>query len=313
MRILYFGTSSFAIPALAALVDSPHAVVGIVTQPDRPAGRGGKLTSPPVQTWAGAHGLATLQPESCRAPEFLDAVRALAPDLLVVAAYGQFLPQALLDAEPKGAVNLHGSLLPKYRGAAPIQQAIWDGEAETGVCLMWMVKQMDAGDVIACARTPIEDADDAGTLSARLAEMAAALLTTWLPALEAGTAPRLPQDPALVTFAPSIPKEARGVNWGQPAIAIWRHIRALSPAPTAVAMFRGQPIKLLHAGIASKFVEQEGGTPGCIVELTDRPGLYVATGDGALELLEVQPAGKRPMSAADFRRGYRVTPGEQFA
>lgn len=307
MRILYFGTSPFAIPALRALLDHGYPVVGVVTQPDRPAGRGGQLTPPPIKPVAEAAGLPVLQPESCRAPEFLETARALAPTLSVVAAYGQFLPDPLRTLPPLGTVNLHGSLLPTYRGAAPIQRAIWNGESTAGVCLMWMVREMDAGDVIACADTPIADDDTGGTLTARLAELTAELLLTWLPAIDSGTAPHLPQDPAGVTFAPIIRKEERAVDWTQPAVAIWRQIRALAPTPTAVTTFRGQPVKLL---MAHPLDGNADAAPGTILAI--RHGLHVVTGDGVLEITHVQPAGKRPMSGEEFRRGSRPAPGERF-
>ncbi|HEX2952224.1 MAG TPA: methionyl-tRNA formyltransferase [Armatimonadota bacterium] len=313
MKILYFGTSIFAQPPLRALVEHEYTVVGVVTQPDRPAGRGGKLTAPPVKELALQYELPIFQPESCRANDFLDTVRSLSPDLIIVAAYGQFLPDKLLQISPLGAVNLHGSLLPKYRGAAPIQRAIWNGEAHSGVCLMWMVREMDAGDVIACAEEPILDTDNAATLSERLANRAADLLLEWLPALKANQAPRQPQNPTLVTFAPIIKKEERSIDWTKSAVEIWRQIRALAPAPAAVTTFRGQQVKVLEARPVSQFTELKEGEPGAIVELNPKSGLIVATGEGNLQLLSLQPAGKRPMSGADFLRGYRVNAGERFA
>lgn len=310
MRILYFGTSAFAIPALTALLDGGYPVVGVVTQPDRPAGRGGQLTPPPVKPVAQAAGFTVLQPESCRAPEFIEEVRALAPDLSVVSAYGQFLPDALRALPLLGTVNLHGSLLPKYRGAAPIQRALWQGETETGVCLMWMAREMDAGDVIACAPTPILPEDTGGTLTERLASRAAELLLAWLPAIEAGTAPRLPQDPAAVTFAPILRKEERVLDWAQSADALWRQIRALAPAPAAVTLFRGQPVKVLAARVIP---EQSDAAPGMLLANDARWGLRVATGTGIIEVLTLQPAGKRPMSGNEFLRGMRPTAEERFA
>jgi len=309
VRILYFGTSLFAVPALQALIDHGHTVVSVVTQPDRPAGRGGKLTPPPVKALATALGLPVLQPESCRAPEFLETVCALTPDLTVVAAYGQFLPDALLALPRHASVNLHGSLLPRYRGAAPIQRAIMAGEAETGVCLMWMVRQMDAGDVIACAATPITAEDTGGTVTQRLSVMAADLLLAWLPAIAAGNVPRAPQDPTCVTFAPAIAKEEREIIWSQTTLESWRRIRALAPAPAAVTTFRAQPVKILAARPVSTAV---AGKPGEIVEISTQVGPVVATPDGALLLLSLHPAGKRAMRGDEFVRGYRVVSGEFF-
>jgi len=312
VRILFFGTSTFALPILRALVGHHETIVGVVTQPDRPAGRGGRLTPPPVKEPAVALGLPVLQPESCRAPEFLAAVRTLASDLGVTAAYGQFLPDALLALPRFGSVNLHGSLLPKYRGAAPIQHAIMAGDEHTGVCLMWMAREMDAGDLIACAETPIFPEDNAGTLTERLAALAAELLIAWLPAIERGEAPHIPQDPSRVTFAPAIRKEEREIVWSQPAEVTWRQIRALAPAPGTVTSFRGQPLKILAAQVAQTIPSGRGGEPGEIVEIFSTVGPVIATGDGFLLLLALHPAGKRPISAADFIRGYRIILGERF-
>lgn len=313
MKILYFGTSIFAQPALLALLTQGHDVVGVVTQPDRPAGRGGRLTFPPMKVFALAHDLPVLQPESCRAPAFLDAVRLLAPDLNVVAAYGQFLPDALLTLPRCGSVNLHGSLLPKYRGAAPIQRAVWAGETESGVCLMWMAREMDAGDVIACTQENILPEDTAGSLSARLAERAAVLLLQWLPAIERGEAPHHPQDPTAVTFAPAISKAERRIDWSQSAVAIANQIRALAPAPAAVTEFRGQTMKIIEARPVASPTDEKRGEPGEVVEIDSRTGFVVATGAGALAIRTLQPAGKRLMSGADFLRGYRIARGECFS
>ena len=311
MRILYFGSSTFAIPPLRALLACGHDIAAVVTQPDRPAGRGARLTPPPVKEAAERLGLLVLQPESCRAPEFLTTARALAPALTVVAAYGQFLPEALLTLPGLGSVNLHPSLLPRYRGAAPIQRAIMAGETHTGVCLLWMAREMDAGDVIAGIETPIAAADTGGSVSERLSELAAALLLSWLPAIADGTAPRLPQDAARATFAPALRKEERAIDWSRPAETIWRTVRALAPAPGAVAVFRGQPLKILAASPIA--TPAPAGIPGDVVEINPHVGPRVATGDGWLDLLALHPAGKRPISGADFLRGYRVAVGERFA
>jgi len=312
VRIFFFGTSSFALPVLQALVDHHQVIVGVVTQPDRPAGRGGRLTSPPVKELAVRLGLPVLQPESCRAPEFLAAARGLAPDLNVVVAYGQFLPDALLSLPRCGSVNLHGSLLPKYRGAAPIQRAIMAGEERTGVCLMWMAREMDAGDLIDCAETPILPEDNAGALAARLAGLAAELLIAWLSALERGEAPHIPQDPSRATFAPAIRKEEREIDWSLPADVIERRIRALAPAQAAVTTFHGQPVKIIAARVQEIISTGLAGEPGEVVEIIAKDGPVVSTGSGSLLLSEVHPAGKRPMPAADFIRGYHVITGERF-
>jgi len=310
--MLFFGTSTFALPVLRALFSLRENIVGVVTQPDRPAGRGGRLTPPPVKELAVELGLPVLQPESCRAPEFLQAARELAPDLNVVVAYGQFLPDALLSLPRFGSVNLHGSLLPKYRGAAPIQRAIMAGEERTGVCLMWMAREMDAGDLIDCSATPILPEDNAAVLSARLSALAAELLIAWLPALERGEAPHVPQDPSRATFAPAIRKEEREIDWSLSAEVIERRIRALAPEQAAVTTFRGQPLKILAARVHEIIYTGHAGEPGEIVEIILNDGPIVAVGSGLLLLLALHPAGKRPMSAADFMRGYHVAAGERF-
>lgn len=310
MRIAFFGTSVFAVPSLRALVARGYAVPVVVTQPDRPAGRGGKLTPSPVKLLAESLQLPVLQPESCRTPEFLAEMRDYAPALHVVAAYGQFLPDSLRLLPPRGSVNLHGSLLPRYRGAAPIQRAIWQGETETGVCLMWMTRAMDAGDIIDCATVPIQPDDTAGSLTETLAEQAAALLLRWLPSLEDGSAPHHPQAPEAVTFAPMIRKEEREIDWRQPAHVIARQVRALYPNPTAVTTFRGAPVKI-HATDALR-APVHAGAPGDILPTEGRQELVLATGDGALRICTLQPAGKRAISGAEFLRGYHVQPGERM-
>jgi len=297
---------------LQALVAHGEKVVGVVTQPDRPAGRGNRLTAPPVKELALSLGLPVLQPESCRTADFLDMARSCDPDLIVVAAYGQFLPDLLLAVPRYGSVNLHPSLLPKYRGAAPIQRAIWAGETQTGICLMWMARAMDAGDVIARIVETISDDDTTGTLTARLAERSAELLLAWLPALASEQAPREPQDATAATFAPPIGKEERVIDWQQPAKAIVCQVRALSPTPGAVTTFREQPMKILALEHAEQIFFEKEGIPGSISEIKTKSELLVMTGAGALRILTLQPAGKRPMTGAEFLRGYPVTAGERL-
>jgi len=317
VRILFFGTSTFAIPTLQTLVTHDYEVVAVVTQPDKPAGRGNLLTPPPVKPVAESLGLPILQPVSCRTPEFLDIARTYSPDLSVVVAYGQFLPDPLRTFPTLGTVNLHGSLLPKYRGAAPIQRAIWNGEELTGVSLMWMTREMDAGDVISDVEVPILPVDTYGTLSHTLAERAAELLMTWLLAIASGSAPRTPQRIEDVTFAPIIKKEERNIDWTSSAVEVWRQVRALFPTPIATTTFRNLPVKILDvvpAEIADpNYVIDTAGRAGEVVENNPKVGLFIGTGSGVLQILSLQPSGKRPMTGADFLRGYRVTQGERFA
>ena len=309
MRIAYFGTSVFAIPALRALAVHGYTLPVVVTQPDRPAGRGARLTPSPVKLAAEELHLPVLQPESCRTPDFLEVLRGYTPDLTVVAAYGQFLPDALRTLPHLGTVNLHGSLLPRYRGGAPIQRAIWQGETVTGVCLMWMAREMDAGDIIGCVEVPILPDDTAGSLTTTLAVQAADLLLHWLPAIADGTAPHLAQPPDAVTFAPVIRKEEREIDWQQPARHIARQIRALLPTPTAITHFRGDVVKVLAADALPR---THNGEPGEILNANPKEGLLVATGDGALLIRTLQPAGKRAMSSSEFLRGTPIHPRERM-
>ncbi|MEI7832366.1 MAG: methionyl-tRNA formyltransferase [bacterium] len=309
-RILFFGTSTFALPALQQLHDAGYSVVGVVTQPDRPSGRGGKVTPTPVKLLAESLCIPVFQPESCREPAFIDSVRTLEPDLSVVVAYGQFLPDILRLLPHLGTVNLHGSLLPAYRGAAPVQRAVWAGEERTGVTLMWMAKAMDAGDIIATVSTDILPTETGGELYERLAALGAPLLLERLPAILAGTAPHIVQDAAAVTFAPMIKKEERLLDWRNSAIAIMNQVRALAPAPAAYTTIRGIMVKILAVDVENFCTI--AGTPGEIVEFEGNKGIYVATGAGIIRLAIVHPAGKRPMSGADFNRGNHLSIGECF-
>ncbi len=309
-RILFFGTSTFALPALQQLHDAGYTVVGVVTQPDRPSGRGGKVTSSPVKMLATTLGIPVFQPESCREAEFIASMQTLAPDLSVVVAYGQFLPDTLRLLPRLGTVNLHGSLLPAYRGAAPVQRAVWAGDLCTGVTLMWMARAMDAGDIIATVFTDILPTETGGELYERLAALGSPLLLHWLPAIFAGTAPHLVQDAAAATLAPMIKKEERLLDWRISSIAIMNQVRALAPAPAAYTNIRGIMVKILAVEVADFF--EIAGEPGFIVEISNSGGLCVATGDGIIRLLLVHPAGKRPMSGADFARGNHLSIGECF-
>ena len=295
-------------PSLRALLAHGYVVPVVITQPDRPAGRGGKLTPTPMKLLAGELHLPVLQPASCRTPDFLEELRGYAPTLNVVAAYGQFLPDCLRLLPRAGSVNLHASLLPKYRGAAPIQRAIWQGETMTGVCLMWMERAMDAGELIDCVEVPIRSDNTAGSLTETLADQAATLLLRWLPQIDNGTAPHIPQDAEAVTFAPLIRKEERTIDWRQPAITIARQVRALFPNPTAVTTFRGAPVKILAADPLPE--PAHAGTPGEIIPAGTSNDLQLAAGAGVLAVRTLQPAGKRAMSGAEFLRGYHVKSGE---
>jgi methionyl-tRNA formyltransferase len=311
MRIVYFGTSSFAIPPLQALSKAGYDIV-VVTQPDRPAGRGNKLTAPPVKIAAEELLLPVIQPENCRDTDFISQIENLQPDFLVVAAYGQFLNQRLLDSAKYGPVNLHGSILPAMRGAAPIQRAIWQGLTETGVSLMWMVKAMDAGDVIAVGKSEISQDDDSGTLTEKLSHIAADLIVEWLPKIAAGNAPRTPQEERMVTFSPSIKKEERAIDWTKSAEEIALQVRALMPVPVAVTNFRDFPVKILRTRQISGNISSNAVANGQIIINDEKDGMIVLTGNGKLQIIELQPAGKKPMSGADFVRGYHPTSDDKF-
>jgi methionyl-tRNA formyltransferase len=302
-RIVFMGTPAFACPSLAALLDGPDRVVGVVCQPDRPRGRGLALAAPPVKTLALSHGLPVLQPTKVRTPEFLDELRALAPDLIVVAAYGRILPRTILDLPAHGCINVHASILPRHRGAAPIQHAILAGDAETGITIMAMAEEMDAGDVLLVRRTAIESTDTGGTLGERLADVGAAALVDAITGLKDGSVHAVAQPADGVTFAPRIEREHTRLDWSRPARELERIVRAFAPEPSAYTTHAGATLKVFASEVRSA-----AGAPGTVLESSSR-GLVVATGDQALALLEVQPEGKRRMPIAAFLAGRRVAPG----
>lgn len=294
------GTPAFALPTLEALVRHHH-VVGVVTQPDREAGRGRVLTPPPVKTAAHAYGLPLIQPKTLRDPAAIAQIRAWAPDVIVVAAFGQLLRPDVLNIPPYGCLNVHASLLPKYRGAAPIAAAILAGEAVTGVTIMRIDPGLDSGPIIAQRAEPIRPDDTTGTLGERLARLGAELLIEVLPGWLAGTIQAVPQDESAATFAPRIRKEDGRLDWTRPAVELERQVRAFSPWPGTFTTLAGE---VLHIRAAALAEAAASAAPGQVVGL---PGgrIGVVTGAGVLELKEVQPAGKRVMSAADFARGRR--------
>lgn len=307
MRLIFLGTPEFAIPSLRKLVEE-HKVLAVVTQPDRPAGRGQKLTPPPVKVVAQELGLPVLQPLTAKEKAFLSQVEELHPEIIVAAAYGQFLPQALLMLPPRGSINLHPSLLPKYRGAAPIPWAIIQGEAVTGVTVMLVSKGMDAGPILLQREEPILPDDTAGTLTARLASLGALVLAEALQLIEEGKLQPIPQDEHLASYAPKLKAEDGLIPWGWEARRLHNLIRGLSPQPAAYTFFKGKRLKVLQSALAA---EEGGGAPGIILKV-EKEGLLVQAGKGALRLLQVQPEGKRIMTAAEFARGARLKPGDAF-
>lgn len=297
-------------PALERLHHEGYPLLAVVSQPPKPAGRGMRVHKTPVHERAETLNLPVLTPQRARVPEFIEQVRALAPDLIVLASYGKILPQSLLEIAPLGNWNLHASLLPKYRGASPIQYAILNGEAETGVTLMEMVREMDAGDIYLQAVEPILPDDDYGSLEARLAQCAAELLIEGLQRLQAGTLTRTPQNHAEATYAPLITKEDCHIRWDESAVRCRNRIRAFSPKPGAYAFWRGKMLKIWRAEVALTLTVEEG-CEGTILS-ADPNNFLVACGEGALRLLEVQPESRPRMEIRAFVNGYRPQAGERL-
>ncbi|MCH7226977.1 methionyl-tRNA formyltransferase [Haloferula sp. A504] len=300
-RIVFLGTGDIALPTFRWLLVSSTPPIALVTQPDRPAGRHRELKAPAIKLLAEDAGVAVLQPEKVRDPAALEALEALQPDLIVVMAYGQILPQRLLDMAPLGCVNLHASLLPKYRGAACIQAALDAGDAETGMTLMHVIRQLDAGDVILSKRIPIGARDTGGSLHDRLAEAGVEALAEGLPLLLDGSAPRTPQDElGESSHIPKLGRDDGRIDWSWPAARIERRLRAYDPWPGCSTSFNGRRLKIFPF---AEVIEGEGN-PGEVREIDGR--VAVACGDGALTLDEVQPDGSRRMSALDWWRGQRL-------
>ena len=308
MRLLFIGTSPFAVPSLNHLQDSPeHEILAVVTQPDRPQGRGGKLSVSPVKAAALALGLPLLQPEKVRTKDFVQTVRDLAPEIIVVAAFGQIIPQRMLDIPPRGCINVHGSLLPRWRGAAPMQYALMAGDAETGVTTMMMDAGLDTGDILQQASLDLKPIADLGELETKLAEIGADLLMQTLAAIEAGACPRVPQDAALVTLAPSLPPETGEMDWARPAEELHNLVCGVTPKPGAYVFVQGKRLKIWRTDVA----ENGTGAVGTI-EIIGGGGITVNTSRGALRLREVQPESKGRMAAEAWARGARLQPGQKL-
>ena len=318
-RLIVLGTGDFALPTLEHLRETGHHVLGLITQPDRPQGRKQERIPAPIKRAAEASGLPVAQPEDVNGPEGLELVRSWGADLLVTAAYGQILSADLLGIPPLGGINLHGSVLPAYRGAAPVARAIQDGRLETGVTVIRMSPRIDAGGMIAVARTPIDPDETAGELEARLARLGAPLVAESIAALAAGTATILPQDRSLVTRAPKLIKEDGRIDWSKPARAVHDQVRAMQPWPIASTTWPTRepgkpPIRLIvhRTAIFEGEGSSEGqGPPGAVLE-AEADRLVVAAGSGAVRVLEVQVPGKKVMPVADFLRGHHVLPGDRL-
>jgi len=307
LRLVFMGTPDFAVPSLQVLIDSDDPVVGVFTRPDQPSGRGMVMHTPPVKVLAESHGVPVFQPAKLRVPGVLEQLQSWQPDLIVVAAYGKILPNSILDLPPHGCINVHASLLPKYRGAGPIQWAIAQGEVKTGVTIMRISERMDSGDILLQRPIPIAADDTGGTLHDKLARLGADALAETLQLLKRGELVARPQDEAEATYAPLIKKEDGRIDWSREAIVIERHIRAFNPWPSAYTTVSGKLLKIFAAQV-EPHARQSSQTPGTIIEVTP-VSLVVATGAKALALTEVQLEGKKRLPIEDFLRGYPLSPG----
>ena len=308
MRVVFMGTPDFAVQSLNALVTAGHEVAAVITQPDRPKGRGKQLAFPAVKTRALELGLPVHQPDCVKDGAFLELLAGYEPEVIVVVAYGRILPQAVLELPPYGCINVHGSLLPAYRGAAPIQRAVLDGCRESGVTIMQMELGMDTGDMLLQGSMPITEDDTSGTMFEKLAVLGGELLVQVLEQLPAGGIRPQKQEESKATYAARILKEDEMIDWTQPAERLHCQIRGLAPAPGAYTLWNGQRLKLWK----SRVVQRDGGhQPGTVVEI-GKDGILVQTGAGCLELLELQPAGKKAMAAKAFCNGTGLAKGVRF-
>ena len=307
-KVVFMGTPDFSVPSLKALI-ATQEVVGVVTQPDRPAGRGRQLRPSPVKVAAEAAGIPVYQPKSLRKKAAAEPLREWNPDVIIVAAFGQILRPHVLDLPPHGCLNIHASLLPRWRGASPIQHAIMSGDAETGVCLMQMDVGLDTGSVFTCRATPISADDTAATLHDRLAEMGADLMRDSLDDVLAGKLPVHPQNDNLSTYAPMISKENGRLDWNKTSAELDRHIRAMTPWPGTFTTWQGKALKILKATPSSQTTR---ALPGFVMKGDGGQTAVVTTGSGSLLLETIQLAGKKRMSAGDFMRGRPDFAGSQL-
>lgn len=309
-KVIFMGTPEFSVPILQALIDDESIeIVGVVTQPDRKVGRKQVITPPPVKQLALEYDLPVFQPEKLSGSEEMQTLVEIESDLIVTAAYGQFVPTKLLHAPKHRSVNVHASLLPKYRGAAPIHYAVLEGEEKTGVTIMYMEKVMDAGDIISQREIPITEEDDTGTLFDKLSLLGRDLLMDTLPSIFAGENASIEQDENLVTFSPMISKEQEKIDWQKTAREIFNHIRALRPAPGAYTLLDSERFKIWDAIVVDERSSKEPGT----VHYIDKKELQIACGEGTiLSLQEVQPAGKKRLNIVNYLAGTELEEGEQF-
>ena len=298
MRVVFMGTPDIAATCLKNILADGFEVVGVYTQPDRPKGRGMKLVASPVKEVALAHDLPVFQPENFREEETVEQLRSLKPDICAVVAYGRILPQKVLDVPTYGCINIHASVLPKYRGSAPYQWAVLDGLTETGVTAMYLCREMDAGDIIDVSKTPIGENETAGELLDRLAVLGADLLSKTLTRFESGKVEAAPQNPAEVCFAPMLDKTMCPIDWTKTARQVHNHVRGLHPWPVATMELQGKTFKVHETRVV-----EGNGAPGKILGLT-KTGLRIACGEGAVEILSLQAEGGKRMAAPDYFRGH---------
>ena len=322
MRIVFMGTPDFSVPALKALVEVGHQVIAVVTQPDKPKGRGKEVQMTPVKIQAMEYGIPVYQPAKVREASFVEVLKGLEADVYVVIAFGQILPKAVLELPKYGCINIHASLLPKYRGAAPIQWCVIDGERETGITTMMMDVGLDTGDMLEKAVIPIEEKETGGSLHDKLSMAGGDLILSTLKKLEEGTLVRTPQTDEGTCYAKMLTKSLGDIDWNQGAVSIERLIRGLNPWPSAYTMWNGKTIKIWAADViagreAADFLSESGvpaetGTaPGTVV-CSDKRGLVVCTGGGLLSIRELQMEGKKRMDAPAFLRGYPIPAGDVF-
>ena len=322
MRIVFMGTPDFSVPALKALVEAGHQVIAVVTQPDKPKGRGKEVQMTPVKIQAMEYGIPVYQPAKVREASFVEVLKGLEADAYVVIAFGQILPKAVLELPKYGCINIHASLLPKYRGAAPIQWCVIDGERETGITTMMMDVGLDTGDLLEKAVIPIEEKETGGSLHDKLSMAGGDLILSTLKKLEEGTLVRTPQTDEGTCYAKMLTKSLGDIDWNQGAVSIERLIRGLNPWPSAYTMWNGKTIKIWAADViagreAAEFLSESGvpaetGTaPGTVV-CSDKRGLVVCTGGGLLSIRELQMEGKKRMDTPAFLRGYPIPAGDVF-
>ena len=305
MRVVFMGTPDFAVTALSSIAGAGHEILAVYTQPDKAKGRSGKLQPPPVKVRAEELGIPVFQPEKLRDEDQVAALRALQPEIIVVAAYGQILPESILAIPPLGCINIHASLLPKYRGAAPIERCILEGEEKTGVTTMYMAKGLDTGDMIEQSETKILPTDTGETLTNRLAEMGGQLILSTMEKLSAGTAVRTPQKEEESSYAKMLDKSLGCMDFHKTAAELERAVRALDPWPSAFTSIDGKNVKIYGAEVT-----EETGTPGTIIDVTKK-SFTIACGEGALRILRLQPEGKKPMDTAAFLNGKKLEKGMQ--